>query len=115
MTSQLDLLTPSTLPCLVGGAARMFSAKYDVMDPHIPGKVLHSASAGSTEAEVNEVIDIAAKAFKLWKATSVLERRRIFIRAAALLRERIPEYAAKEFGETTSSQTRSALEISLAA
>jgi len=69
----------------------------------------------STEAEVNEVIDIAAKAFKVWKATSVLERRRIFVKAAALLRERIPEYAAKEFEETTSSQTWSVHEISLAA
>lgn len=115
MTSQLDLLTPSTLPCLVGGAARTFSAKYDVMDPHTPGKVLHSASAVSTEAEVNEVIDIAAKAFKVWKATSVLERRRIFIKASTLLRERIAEYAAKEFRETTSSKKWSALEIGMAA
>ncbi len=112
--SHPDLLSGSTIPALLNGQARTFAESYEVRDPHFPDKVLHKASAVSTEAEVNEVLEVAARAAKEWKKTSVLERRRIFLKAAKLLEERIPEYAKKEVEETTSSLPWSGFEMNLA-
>lgn len=109
-----DLLSGPTIPCLVAGHARTFPSSYAVHDPHFPSRVVHHASAVSTAAEVQEVIDAADEAARAWKRTSVLERRRIFLRAAALLAERIPEYAQNEVGETTSSLMWSGFEMNLA-
>lgn len=43
------------------------------------------------------------------------ERRNIFLKAAALIRERIPQYAQIEYAETTSSQGWSGFDLTLAA
>lgn len=47
--------------------------------------------------------------------TSVIERRNIFLKAAALLRERIPQYIGVEHGETTSSEGWSGFDLTCAA
>jgi len=112
--SHPDLLSGPTIPCLVDGAARTFSASYEVRDPHFPDRVVHSASAVSTEAEVAEVLAAADKAAQKWKRTSVLERRRIFLKAAQLLGERVNEYAKQEVEETTSTLPWSGFEMSIA-
>jgi acyl-CoA reductase-like NAD-dependent aldehyde dehydrogenase len=128
----VNLLLANPLPCYVGGQAFVASASYDVVDPHAPSKVLHTVSS-VTEADVVKVIESAEKAFPGWRdvssssptsdawadppfvQTSVMDRRVIFLRAAALLRERLGEYAGLEYGETTSSGGWSGFEMTLAA
>ncbi|KAK4705364.1 hypothetical protein P7C70_g838, partial [Phenoliferia sp. Uapishka_3] len=108
------LMSASPLPSFVGGAAFVGSGSYQVVDPHDTSKVLHTVSSVTLE-DVPKVIAAAAAAAPAWKATSVLERRKIFLKAASLLRERIAEYAAVEYSETTSSKGWSGFEMTLAA
>ncbi|GAA6039257.1 hypothetical protein JCM8097_003231 [Rhodosporidiobolus ruineniae] len=113
--SSSKFLDASPVPGYLAGAPFIGSSSYDVKDPHNPDKVLHSVSS-ITVQDVPRVIDVAAKAAKTWKNVSVLERRNIFSKAAALLRERIPtKYAQIEFSETTSSEGWSGFEMILAA
>ncbi|KAM0750932.1 aldehyde dehydrogenase [Meredithblackwellia eburnea MCA 4105] len=110
----VDLLNTYPVPCYVGGSPFVGSGTFDVRDPHDNSKVIHKVSS-ITIADVPKVVEIAAKAAKTWKLTSVLERRAIFLKAASLLRERNVEYAGIEFAETTSSQGWSGFELNLAA
>lgn len=66
----VDLLSPSPLPCFVGGVAKNFSGSYEVKDPHNPDNVVLTVSAVQTEAEVLEVIESAAEGFKVWRKVS---------------------------------------------
>ena len=57
----------------------------------------------STEEEMNEAVESAKRAFKLWKEVSVSERCRVFLRLQHLLREHMEELAlciTKEQGKT---------------
>ncbi|BGP19142.1 hypothetical protein JCM10213v2_007229 [Rhodosporidiobolus nylandii] len=109
------LLTPSPLlPCYLAGKPFHGSSQFDVKDPHDPSRVIHSVSS-ITVADVEKVVSVAEAAGKKWKTSSVVARRNIFLRAAALLRERTAEYAKIEFEETTSSAMWSGFEMGLAA
>lgn len=90
-SSHPDLLAGFLIPCLVNVKARSFTQSYGVKDAHFPDRIVHQAIAVSTEGEVQEVIEAADKAAQLWKRTSVLERRRMFLKAATSLAERILE------------------------
>ncbi|KAM0756034.1 aldehyde dehydrogenase [Meredithblackwellia eburnea MCA 4105] len=109
----MSFLNNTPVPSYVDGAPFTGSATFNVLDPHDNSKVLHQVSS-ITEADVPKVVGAAAKAFKTWRNTSVSERRRIVLKAAALLQERLPEYAGVEYGETTSSQGWSGFDITLA-
>ncbi|CEQ41633.1 SPOSA6832_03370 [Sporobolomyces salmonicolor] len=131
------LLDQSPLPCFVNGEAWKGSASYEVKDPHNTSKVLHTVSSITVD-DVPKVVETAAKAAKSWKnvrwlvlrvglfqsgeltwsvdeQSSVLERRKIFEKAAALLRAKRAEFAQVEFHETTSSEGWAGFEASLAA
>lgn len=54
-------------------------------------------------------------ALLLVSQTPITQRRDIFVKAAQLLRERIPKYAAIEHRETTSSEGWAGFEMTLAA
>lgn len=56
------------------------------------GKVLAEVPQG-TEADLDEALDAARRAFPLWAATTALERSHIMRRTAALIRERIQHIA----------------------
>ncbi|GAA5905731.1 aldehyde dehydrogenase [Sporobolomyces salmoneus] len=111
--SSFKFLDQSPLPCYLGGEAFTGSSSYEVKDPHNSSKVLHTVSS-ITEADVPKVIEVAHKAQKKWAKTPVTERRDIFIRAAAILKERTPEFAKVEFEETTSTQMWAGFECGLA-
>ncbi|GAA5841709.1 hypothetical protein JCM3766R1_005158 [Sporobolomyces carnicolor] len=111
--SSFKFLDQSPLPCYVGGKAWTGSSTYDVKDPHDTSKVLHKVSS-ITEADVPKVIEVADKAQKAWAKTPVTERRDIFIKAAAILKARTPEFAKVEFEETTSTQMWAGFECGLA-
>ena len=115
------LMQASPVPSYVGGKPFIGSGSYPVADPHQTSKVVHVVSS-VTLSDVPAVIAAAEAALPGWRAvseesaptdrsvsdrrdtqTSVLERRRIFLKAAALLRERTATYAAVEYEETTSS------------
>ncbi|KAL8278624.1 hypothetical protein RQP46_008916 [Phenoliferia psychrophenolica] len=108
------LMSASPLPSFVGGKAFIGQGSYEVSDPHNQSKVVHTVSS-VTVADVPAIIAAAEAALPGWKATSVLERRRIFLKAATLLRERTADYAAVEYAETTSSIGWSGFEQMLAA
>ncbi|GAA5864367.1 hypothetical protein JCM8547_005798 [Rhodosporidiobolus lusitaniae] len=107
------LSTSPHLPGYLSGKPAQFSSSYEVRDPHNPDKVLHTVSSVTVD-DVEKVVEVAQKAFRSWKTTSVAERRAIFVKAAQLFKERIPQYAAVEFEETTSSQMWSGFEMGLA-
>ncbi|GAA5968104.1 hypothetical protein JCM3765_005851 [Sporobolomyces pararoseus] len=106
-------LDQSPLPCYLEGKAFNGSSTYEVKDPHNPSKVLHKVSS-ITEADVPKVIEVAQKAQKSWVNTPVTQRRDIFLKAAAIWKERTPEFAKVEFEETTSTQMWAGFECGLA-
>ncbi|GAA5973197.1 hypothetical protein JCM11641_006318 [Rhodosporidiobolus odoratus] len=112
--SSLQLLTSVPVPSYVAGKAFHGSGSYTVKDPHNPDAVLHEVSSIKVE-DVPRVLEVAQKAFKVWKRSPVPDRRRIFIKAATLLRDRTHQYADVEYKETTSSRAWSATELILAA
>ncbi|GAA6061740.1 hypothetical protein JCM10212_000473 [Sporobolomyces blumeae] len=107
-------LDQSPIPCYLDGKAWTASSSYEVKDPHDPSKALHKVSSITVD-DVPKVMQVAAKAAKAWKQTSVVERRKIFEKAAALLREKTGEFAQVEFHETTSTQMWAGFEATLAA
>ncbi|GAA5869010.1 hypothetical protein JCM1840_000442 [Sporobolomyces johnsonii] len=107
-------LDQSPIPCFLNGEAWKGSASYEVRDPHNTSKVLHTVSSITVD-DVPKVVETAAKAAKSWRNSSVLERRKIFEKAAALLRAKSAEFAEVEFHETTSSQAWAGVGAGLAA
>ncbi|GAA6018938.1 hypothetical protein JCM10207_009207 [Rhodosporidiobolus poonsookiae] len=108
------LSTAPALPCYLAGKPYRGSAQFDVKDPHDPTRTIHACSS-ITVQDVPHVVEVAQKAARSWKSSSVIERRNIFIKAAAMLRARTPEFAQIEFEETTSSAMWSGFEMGLAA
>ncbi|ORY88424.1 aldehyde dehydrogenase [Leucosporidium creatinivorum] len=109
-----DFLNISPLPNYVDGKAFEGKGSYTVLDPHDTSKEIHKVSSITVD-DVPAVIAAAKKALPAWKATSVIERRNIFLKAAALLRERIPQYIGVEYSETTSSEGWSGFDLTCAA
>ncbi|GAA5995902.1 aldehyde dehydrogenase [Rhodotorula paludigena] len=107
-------LATSPVPGLLNGKPfTSGSGSYDVKDPHDSSKVIHSVSSITVD-DVPKVVDVAHKAFKSWKKSSVVERRNIFNKAAMILRERLMEFAQNEHEETTSTVGWAAFDHTLA-
>ncbi|GAA5892209.1 hypothetical protein JCM6882_003611 [Rhodosporidiobolus microsporus] len=107
------LLDAAQIPCYLSGKPYTASGSYDVQDPHNPDKVLHSVSS-ITVQDVDKVVEVAAKAARSWKNTSVAERRTIFLKAAQIYRDRLQHYAKVENAETTSTFGWSCFDAQLA-
>ncbi|GAA5820756.1 hypothetical protein JCM3770_005957 [Rhodotorula araucariae] len=108
------LLNASTVPGYLNGEAWTGgSASYEVKDPHHPERTLHTVSS-ITKDDVAHVVDVAAKAFTTWKTSSVAERRKIFLKAADIMRQRLPEFAQIEHEETTSTMNWAGFDVTLA-
>ncbi|SCZ87932.1 BZ3500_MvSof-1268-A1-R1_Chr2-3g05400 [Microbotryum saponariae] len=112
MSSSLDLLSSKSqiVPCYVDGKLFHGSSQYEVLDPHDNSKVLHQVSSITVD-DVPKILETSARAFKTWKKTPVTERRNIFLKAAALLKERQGDYAAVEVAETTSGPGWAGFEV----
>ncbi|KZV92379.1 aldehyde dehydrogenase [Exidia glandulosa HHB12029] len=108
----LNLLAEPVVPCFVAGKILATSKTYPLVDPH-SGQHLYDVSAASVQDALSAV-EAASAALPAWKATSLMDRRAIFLRAATILRERTAELAELEFRETTSSGGWSGFEMGLA-
>lgn len=112
MSTTIDLLAEDVVPCFVAGKILHTNKKYTLNDPHT-GERLYDVSAAGVQ-DALRAVEAAAAALPAWKATSLMDRRAIFLRAAAILRGRTAELAELEFRETTSSGGWSAFEMGLA-
>jgi RHH-type transcriptional regulator, proline utilization regulon repressor / proline dehydrogenase / delta 1-pyrroline-5-carboxylate dehydrogenase len=83
---------PLRVPVLVGGDAR-HGEELTSTDPSAPGRVI-ATSAAATEAEVDEAVRTADRAFAAWSARPAAERAAALAGAAAWMRERRAELAA---------------------
>jgi len=101
-SSALSLIGEEVVPCFINGKIVHTGKTYDVIDPHDPTKQLHKVSCVSAE-EAKQAVEAAKAAFPAWKKTSSMERRDIFLKAAAIAKSRHEELAALESSETTSS------------
>ncbi|KAK4046931.1 hypothetical protein OIV83_005722 [Microbotryomycetes sp. JL201] len=110
----MSILEQDPVPCFLNDEPWTATGSYKVQDPHDSSKTLHSVASVKVD-DVEKVIQVADKAAKQWRKTPIVQRRDIFLKAAKLLRERIPKYAPIEFGETTSSEGWSGFEMTLAA
>ncbi|GAA5928478.1 hypothetical protein JCM3775_000623 [Rhodotorula graminis] len=108
------ILNADTVPCYLDGQPwTSTSASYDVKDPHKPERSLHKVNS-ITADDVPRVVESAAKAFKTWKTTSVAKRRAIFLKAAQIFKDRLPEFAQVEAEETTSTGNWAGFDVTLA-
>jgi acyl-CoA reductase-like NAD-dependent aldehyde dehydrogenase len=76
------------------------STVYPVNDPHETSKKLYDVH-GIVVDDVAKVVESSQKALPAWRDTPPTERRNLFLKAAAILREKIPEIAAIHAKETT--------------
>ncbi|GAA5939693.1 uncharacterized protein JCM15063_005261 [Sporobolomyces koalae] len=111
--SSFQFLDQKPLPCYVDGEAFTGGATFDVKDPHDTSTVLHTVSS-ITVQDVPKVVESAHRAQKSWAKTSAATRRSIFLKAAAILRERTAEFAQVEAHETTSTTAWAGFECGLA-
>jgi len=109
----LNLLTETVVPCVINNQVVHSQATYDLRDPHT-SEVLYKVSAASPEIAA-QAVKAAEDALPAWKATPATERRKIFIKAAELLKTRSAELAVLEAKETTSAPGWSGFDVGLAA
>ncbi len=72
------------IPCVIGGKDVRTGATFEAVEPHRKEHVLADVHGGG-EAEVEEAIAAAAKAWPEWSQTPWEERVAVFLRAAELL------------------------------
>ncbi|MBS1677658.1 MAG: aldehyde dehydrogenase [Actinobacteria bacterium] len=87
---------------LVGGEWRDAPGSIDVLDPADERQVVATVPAMGA-AEVDAVYAAATAGAATWRATSTVDRGRVLLRTAGLLRERAPEIArtlTREMGKT---------------
>lgn len=78
-----------TVPFLIDGEKVVPEHTFDVVSPGT-GKVLYKC-ASATEKDALAAVDAAAKAFKSWRKTTPIQRRDIFLKAAAIMESRKEE------------------------
>ncbi|KAK3695401.1 aldehyde dehydrogenase domain-containing protein [Podospora appendiculata] len=87
-----------SVPFIIGGEEVHPQRKFDVTSP-ATGKVVHQ-SGSATEADVVAAVDAAAKAFKTWRDTTLIQRRDIFLKAAEVFERRKEELGQYMINET---------------
>lgn len=100
-TVSSSFLRLQPVPAIIGGEVLQKSAStFDVIRPERGSDhKVHSVVSCSPEDAV-AAVDAAAKAFPAWKATSFSDRRKVFLKAADLLSQRIEEYTKLTVEET---------------
>ncbi|KAK6523096.1 hypothetical protein TWF694_005994 [Orbilia ellipsospora] len=91
LSSDVDVQNPITVPALINGTDVLFSSNFDVIGPHTGGIVWKCTSASPQDAI--RAVEAAEAAFPIWSSTNPTERRRILLKAADLMEERVPEIA----------------------
>lgn len=85
----------------INGANRATTATFERKNP-ITGEVATRAASASVD-DVRAAIDAAAAAFPAWSALTPAPRRQMLMKAAAKLRERSGDFAARASAETGST------------
>lgn len=96
----LRLSLSTIIPFWLDGKEVASSSTFDVVSP-VTHDCLYQASAASEE-DAERAVDSAQKAFKTWSKTKPNARRDIFLRAAAIFRDRrdrLKEYSYNETGQ----------------
>jgi acyl-CoA reductase-like NAD-dependent aldehyde dehydrogenase len=88
-------------PLFINGENRAASATFVRRNP-ITGEVATTAAAASAD-DVHAAIEAAATAFPAWSALTPAPRRQLLMKAAAKLRERSGDFAARASAETGST------------
>lgn len=117
-SSPISFISDSTLPCIIDNVPFTTSHTYPVyrtdQPSHTSRDVVHNVYSVSP-SEAKQAVDSAAAAFPAWKATPVSRRREIILKAAALLQERVPEYAGNTMQETVLSRGMAGFELAVLA
>ncbi|KAK2014905.1 aldehyde dehydrogenase [Colletotrichum eremochloae] len=80
-----------TVPFLINGEKVTSKETFDVVSP-ATGKIVHKCGS-ATEKDALAAVDSAAEAFKSWKQTTLVQRRDIFLKTAAIMESRKEELA----------------------
>ncbi|OBR10125.1 Aldehyde dehydrogenase [Colletotrichum higginsianum IMI 349063] len=80
-----------TVPFFIDGEKVIPDKTFDVVSP-ATGIAVHKCGS-ATEKDALAAVDSAAKAFKSWKKTTLIQRRDIFLKAAAIMESRKEELA----------------------
>ncbi|KAH7106031.1 aldehyde dehydrogenase [Auriculariales sp. MPI-PUGE-AT-0066] len=107
-----SLLSLNPVPNFVDDKPVDTKGTFVLKDPHT-GVYLYDVSA-SKVADAMAPVEAAARALPAWRATSLMERRNIFLRAAEIFRKRKEELVAIEVCETTSAPMHAGLNHGLA-
>ena len=85
---------------IINGKARaaVEGATFPVYSP-VTGKVIYQAASAGF-ADVNEALTAAKKSFESWRDSTPLERRNIFLKAAAIIERRMPDFIGSMIKET---------------
>ncbi|KAJ1301840.1 hypothetical protein OPQ81_009067 [Rhizoctonia solani] len=97
------------LPCIINGKPYLTSKTYARSDPHT-GQLLFDVTA-ATEDDARTAIEAAQAALPAWKATSPVERRKIFQNAARILEQRKEDIIKLATYETTNTITWTQVDI----
>ena len=89
----LERTLPLRVPVWIGDGER-HDDELQSTDPGHPERVVAS-TARATEAEVDEAVRTATRGFARWSATPAARRAEVLVRAAAWMRARRAELAAK--------------------
>ena len=103
-----DDLGNSVVPTVIDGCQIVLpsSASFPVINAKSQS-IVHYAQTASVET-TTRAIESAGKAFKVLKGISVIERRRLLLRAAEIFRNRIDEAISRDMAETASIEAWSA-------
>jgi RHH-type transcriptional regulator, proline utilization regulon repressor / proline dehydrogenase / delta 1-pyrroline-5-carboxylate dehydrogenase len=90
--------TPIEVPLVIAGRRREGDGTLDSVDPGEPSRVVARA-ANATAEHADEAIAVASRAQEQWGRTSAAERGRVLRGAAAWMRDRRDELAARQVFE----------------
>ncbi|GJC85086.1 salicylaldehyde dehydrogenase [Colletotrichum liriopes] len=94
MSTQTNGTSPGgdyTVPFFIDGENVIPEKTFDVVSP-ATGKAVHKCGS-ATEKDALAAVDSAARAFKSWKKTTLIQRRDIFLKTAAIMESRKEELA----------------------
>ncbi|CAE7105762.1 unnamed protein product [Rhizoctonia solani] len=116
VTVSLDALSnpfsAAQVPCIINGKPYLTSKTYARNDPHT-GRHLFDVTA-ATEDDARVAIESAQAAFPAWKATSPIERRKIFQNAVQIIEQRKEDIVKLATYETTNTVAWTHVDIMLA-
>ncbi|CAE6447063.1 hypothetical protein ACGC1H_006822 [Rhizoctonia solani] len=115
VTTSIDVLSnpfsTGQVPCIINGKPYSTSKTYPRNDPHT-GKHLFDVTA-ATEDDARIAIESAQAALPAWKATSPIERRKIFQNAVRVIEQRKEEIVKLATYETTNTTAWTHVDIML--